>query len=260
MLSGQGEALDRFKPESEPALVRDLVDTPPPMVRPDGRWYDPPAEGDYVPRTRKLLYSGKRAPDGEKVTMPRGTWHIEPDIRWSESREFGICEVVRHKPDCKGEPCDCPICGTVLAAGLPPGGQKYCSIGDCARIGANAVRRANRHRKRHLRFRRDADGWYINAPIPPAQEPAPDSPYVHVYQPVPLFRHHRLTPPWMGRTHRIVDLRTGQVKNRYQTVTVLDQKHGRFVSKSKGKSKGRITNVEVILAPTNLASCNPVSR
>lgn len=123
-------------------------------------------DGDgYQPRNRRTIYAGKRALHAEQVTMPRGWWHVETDVRWSESRDFGLCDV----------------CGAVLAAGLPPGRQKYCFVGDCARIGANAIRRANRYRKRHPRFKRDADGWYINAPIPPAPEAVPDNPCVHRY-------------------------------------------------------------------------------
>lgn len=182
---------------------------------------------------RRVLRKGKRPLVEDSMMMPPGTWHIETEARWSESRDFGLCDV----------------CGALLAAGLPPGRQKYCFVGDCARIGANAARRANRYRKRHPRFRRDADGWYINAAIPPIPEAVPDNPYVHRFEPWPVFEHHRITPPWAGRTHRIVDLRTGRVKNPYRTVTILDQRNGRFVSKDEGTSRGRITNVVIIPDP-----------
>lgn len=115
----------------------DLSKTPPGAKPDDEDW------GGLMGDPRRV-YDGKRAPEGEKVTMPPGSWHVpKDDQKWSQRR------------------LSCNICG----AELPESKRKYCP-GACTTKGSNAVRRGKRHPPRL-----GPSGWYRQEPQPQGPPP-----------------------------------------------------------------------------------------
>lgn len=83
----------------------------------------------------KQLYAGKRDLGSEKVTMPKGTWHITGD---KVSQAQVICSVC-------AEPID-----------VRKHERRYCS-GECQRVGANAAKRRLRLKQKRLSNKAPAD-------------------------------------------------------------------------------------------------------
>jgi len=142
-----------------------------------GLYPDESLSDEIRPKARRELYAGKRALDGDKVTMPPGAWHVDPEVKWSTKR------------------LHCAICG----AELPAARRKYCADA-CATKGSNTVRRNKTARKKARKWPADESGWYVQTT--PAQVVRRlrvhrfdewESQVKHT-----VSRDYRLRAPWAG--------------------------------------------------------------
>jgi len=165
------------------------------------------ADDDDAPaRARRPLYEGKYALDGEPNTMPKLTWDVFPQWKWSQAPV--VCAV----PDCGAE--------------LPAGRRKYCSDAH-ATEGSNAVRKNKTARKKTRKWPVDEYGWYVQSPPPYVRRLR-----VHTYPDYEariahtVSRDYRLRAPWAGepKAWRISQLRRDERHNGKPSISLLSMR------------------------------------
>lgn len=154
------------------------------------------ADDDAPARARRPLYEGKYALDGEPNTMPKLTWDVFPQWKWSQAQV--VCSVCRED--------------------LPEGRRRYCSA-EHAHIGGNAIRRNKTAHKKARTWPVGGDGRYVQTSPPPARRRW----RVHTYDDYEsrvkhtVSRDYRLRAPWAQEPNawRVVKLTTGSGRLAY---------------------------------------------